>query len=670
MIDYFRHSPLRVALAAALLASASFVALHHWRSEPVSSEEFFKRNPHLTRPEALLPPDLGPARANDSYLADDYHLMEARAYPVKVTQSSTMRAGGKSLFESGYEGQISLHSLGMKDKRVTLIAEFHYEKLKGNLKLSPKVLAELGFKNLAKNDQNLMLIRLDPSGKVLEMKVSDAAQDDASMEMKVNGVLALFRRLPSLHAGNVTRTEGDDRGVPYPIEYRITEPSGELWKIQAEVKVAQMLGTSMKKAAAVGAPDLALIGLEDEQKQSFTWLWDRKVGLPRRQDSEASAGIKQMGNDLSNSQVQATANWEPSVEARFTRADEARFKTDVNFKRFSSLSGDRLKSLKKLSKKDGLGRNWSYFSDLSRKIRDPKMSDAERDEFSVDYARALRDDPGHIAEVKNLAMNSASGSREVSMALGALGFEGSAESQAAMIEVFSRPGATEDEKQKVMSEFTLSPGVLSPETKTFLQFTLQQASPLQSQISAGAGLAIGSSISKDGDRTMVKVLQKEWDQTTSLFSNKNEAENMQTYLLTAMGNSKGDSFLNEAKSAARSSNQQVRSAAVNSVRFAQDEESRALLVKALETDPDTDVRITAVRSLSYQPFDALTRSSLDKCTGSSDLGMKIECYRVLAARIEQPGVRALLESRYGSESDPQVRGVLSAALAVKTEDAK
>ncbi|MBC7692305.1 MAG: HEAT repeat domain-containing protein [Methylotenera sp.] len=665
----FSHRKVQIIITSVTgLGVLTAVALTR-RSPPPNPDEFFKQNSHLTRPEARVAPEAPKVRTSDDFLADDYHLIEGSSFPVLLKNKMNFASGQHQLINSSYVANLKLHSLGMKNRKLELIAEFDFEHVEGSGKLSPTMKAALGFKGAVKAGENLFLVRLDPAGKIDEIYSSSAAgMDDTTAELKVNALMMIFRRLPALQVGVVTRTEGDEQGIPYPIQYTMTAVGSDVIKIVGDVKVRKELGTTTKKAAAAGAPLLSVVSLENDQHQSFDWLWNKKSGHPDQQDFSASAAIRQYGQDVSATQAILTAQWKPEEKSKFTREDAKAFKMKLDFKRLTRLNGSLAGDKKKFSKKGLLGPSWEEIQKRLGNLRDPNMSEKEKDQLFTEMARAVKNDPALIETARDIGVGNDPNSPEISMALGALGFEGSPASQAAMIDIYNRPGTTDENRQKVMTEFALNSRPLTPETKKFVVNEYKKADPMTSDTASGAGLAIGASIAHDGDPESVKLLRSEWDKSSGLISDDKQKEDKKIYLLTAMGNSKSNVFLPETKAAADSKRAEMRSAAVDSVRFAQDQSSRDVLFKALETDPTPEVKVTAAQSLRYQPFDSRTRTALENCSASgADLGVKLECYRVLTSSMDQPGVRQFLESRANVESDPQVKGLLRAALEMKAQ---
>ncbi|MBC7693235.1 MAG: HEAT repeat domain-containing protein [Methylotenera sp.] len=609
-----------------------------------------------------------PSRTSDDFAVDDYHLTGGKLFPVTVKEVASLRGGPKDLFNSSYTAILDMHSLGVQGRKLDLIVEFHFEEIKNAETLSHAVKTELGIRKFpASHEENIFLVSLDPSGVVTDIRTSVSALSDTGNQLKINALVPLFKRVPLLKPGKLTRTEGDQRGIPYTILYTVAEAGSNQLKITGLVNDAQKLGTTIKKAAAAGTPNIVLVGLETSQVQSFEWLWNTSLHVPVSQNFKAETSVKQSGSEVSSSQIKVEANWGPRKESRFKGADRSRFAHSIDFKRYLGSSASRLKQFQNLSKKQQLTKSWSRLATSLSGVGNSKMSELEKDELFIALGKAVKEDPSLIGSTKQIALEAEPGSRQATMAIGALGYEGSEEAQSAMIEIYNRPRSNDEEKQKVLTELAICPEALSKETKTFLKAKYAEADPMSSDLASTAGLALGSSIAKDGDPETVKLLKNDWNKSSGFFANKQQ-QDQQIYLLSAMGNSKSDVFRDQVKSAASSSSPELRAAAVDSVRFAQDETSRALIRSAVKGDSNVDVRITAAQSLRYQPFDETTRQLLVDCSSSSQLAVKMQCYRVLTSRIEQPGVRAILAGRLNSESDDQVKGLLQSALSMKEGD--
>jgi hypothetical protein len=329
------------------------------------------------------------------------------------------------------------------------------------------------------------------------------------------------------------------------------------------------------------------------------------------------------------------------------------------------------KNSRKVGKEKGeMFKTWQDLTKELQLVRTGKSTEKMNESLLVNLSDRIKDNPKLIGEAKRLAEEAAPGSREVSILMGALGFDGSPASQKALIDLFNRPYATIDEKQKVMTEFSLATQPLTTETKTFLQNQYQAAKPNRSDVAATAGLAIGTSISLDGDPKSVLFVQKQWDQADTGFSKpKSEDVNQQRYLLSVMGNSKSDVFIDQIKSVSNSDQVELRSGAAAAVRFNQDLKGRDLLFERFLKDTSSEVRLAAVNVLMYQPFDDRTKNALFGCSANdSDIGVKIACYRVLGYRIVQPGIREYLQSREGTETDSRVKNTITASISIQPNE--
>ncbi|MBC7397459.1 MAG: HEAT repeat domain-containing protein [Bdellovibrionales bacterium] len=659
------RSPLLWIALLLFTVIAIFIALKD--SGPKSADEFFRRNTHLSRATSAILGETLPERKDDEFIAGDYRLLKNHTYKVIIRNSAKLGAMKKTIIDSGYDGELTLHSFGVHERKLSFIAEFNIDHLKGIRKVTTAIVEQLGLK--PREAQTLthrsLLVTMDPSGVIQTMSSIYELPDDTATELKVNLLLAMFRRLPPLNLGTLTRSEPDENGMPFLMRYEIARVDSDLIGIKGAATATQTLGSSPRKAAASGAPNLALIGLENNQDQSFQFIWQEKRGVPTKQTLEGHSSMTQFGQSISTSETEMELGWSQAEDKKIESVIAKEFKYPLDFRRFGKLGTDRVRSLQKIAKKDLLGRS---FGDISQQLNDlSKMTDTQRDELFVEYAKALRRDRTLLPIIKEEALKSRPGGRERSMALGALGFEGSPEAQAAMIEVYKTANVTEDEKQKVLTELTICSEPLSAKTKGFLAAEYKSGDPLTSDFAAGAALALGSSIARDGDVSTIQLLKQEWRSQSSLFGSSGLENQHKEFLLSAMGNSKSDAFADQVASSLASSDPILRSAAVNSIRFNQDQKNRSLLQSTLRSDPNPEVQMHAAEAMRYQPFDTQTEDALKSCTGNSDLGVKLECYRVLGSRIEQIGIRSYLQSRASAESDVQVLGLLKQVLEVGQE---
>jgi len=318
-----------------------------------------------------------------------------------------------------------------------------------------------------------------------------------------------------------------------------------------------------------------------------------------------------------------------------------------------------LKSISKISKtEDGKTSNNNINSPLKDLDNVGKLKPSEIDKKFLELAQNLDQNPELISDYKNKFLSLSTGDRARNMILGALGYEGSVESQAAMVEIYNSVATNEDEKLKVLNEMALCQYALSQESKQFL--TNEYKNNKNPDLSTSSILALGSSLSNDGDPQTIKFLNKEWEEAKS--TQDEEQGRKEEILLLSMGNSKSNAFAEQIDDSLESESKVIQENAVNALRFNQNEDSREKLYTNLTGNDFTDVRIVAAQSMRYQPKDDKTLEALKSCTSDSEIGVRVECYRSISALGSDDKIKSLLQSAAGQEQDEQAKEVLKAIL--------
>lgn len=651
------------AVSVAVVLGSSGVYYYQQKKVP-TSDEFFKRNPHLTREVDRLPKAVS-TRTGDSFQPGDFRLQSGKSYPVEFNHTLKMDSGDNKLVGMEFSGRLTLNSFGIKNKELVLLVDYNFTKVSDELKMTDYSKAQLGLKAFSKKlkskAQTQILYYLDPAGKVLRAYTTKEHNFEEALELKAIALNMLFKRLPGVRPGKFSVVEADDTGIPYTMSYDISPAGGDLYTVSGKVLLTENHTGTPQKAAAAGAPDMALLSLKSDREQSFDWVWNLKEDRPVQQKMLSILELKFQARTISAVGSKANTKWDEPVSHSLSADLLAKFDFQLNFQDLLGRMGERVKN------KDGKENPVKSVGELMgslANVNDDSMGDNEKEAVFVELANALKKQPDMIPRLKDRALDAATGSREKSMLIGSLGFVGTPAAQAAMVQIYNGNSSV-DEKQKVVTEMALSPRGLTPETKVFLRDVYDAADPVVSDVAGTAGLALGSSIAKDGDPATVKFLKEEYDKATALFAKKDNQEIKQSYLLTAMGNSKSEAFISEVKDSLDSESDEVRSAAVNSLRFAQDVDSRSLLFDSLKSDASEDVKVTAAQSLLYQPFDDKTQDALQDCTADTSASIKFACYRVLSSRIEQPGTREFLQSKASAETDPQIVNMINSALNIE-----
>jgi hypothetical protein len=136
-----------------------------------------------------------------------------------------------------------------------------------------------------------------------------------------------------------------------------------------------------------------------------------------------------------------------------------------------------------------------------------------------------------------------------------------------------------------------------------------------------------------------------------------------------MGNSRSNVFHEEVTKELSSNSPEVRAAAMDALRFPQDQDSRNTLESAISREPDLRSKAIGYQALGYQPFDERTKGLLSTCVNSESWSnVRLECYRILVTHMSDPWTKGLMSSRAASEPDQQLRELIAQALATRTEN--
>jgi hypothetical protein len=222
-----------------------------------------------------------------------------------------------------------------------------------------------------------------------------------------------------------------------------------------------------------------------------------------------------------------------------------------------------------------------------------------------------------------------------------------------------------------MIEFAAASQPITPETKAFLKNEFETRNPMKDELANSAGLALGTSISHDGDPETVKYIREKYADADRLFSQKGEEVSQKKYILSVMGNSKSDVFQKEVKDAAQSDDPTLAKAAANSLRFVQNPSLRDLLIDNLAHHTNPSIRMAAVEAMAFQPFDPRTVEALSNCCSSeTHLPTRISCYKVLIRHVDKPQIRQFLQSRQSAEKEDQVINMIMSALSIQESGSK
>jgi hypothetical protein len=649
-----------------------------------SQEEFFSNNPGLSPPAGMYA-EKEPVRSKDELLVHDYHLLPDRLVTLSFEQESYASQSKKQILNEKTSGTLSFHGYQFQNGKLQVFAKLKIL----NLQLEQKVdglRVSLGLpakspngklndfqKQLAKRTTLLnssVLIQIAPSGKIEKAFIPEPIKGfepdliaGAMFELEV--IQEVLRKLPQATSGTTRIVQRNLMGEVNEMPFSI-ENSGDLRTIKSEQ-------VTDSKEVKNTDPRFGTLVIRFQGNELDKNIWRIKDGLPESQEIKSQVDVTYQTTPITTMRHSLTSHWSEYKTEKFDSELAALFKTELDLAQLGKRKRDRLelitkKDQSKKGSKDQFSKHLTWDQARSKIVsaNDSKMSEDERNQILIGYSDALKRDPSLVARAREDLKAAAPGSREMSMLMGALGFAGSPEAQAALVDVYNRSDLKHEDREKVLSELTLPVEALTPETKTFLKDTYQNGK--DAELSKMSSFALGSSIAKDGDPETVTLFKKKWQDSYGIITDGSNEDEKKRALLLAMGNSKSNSFLSEVREGMNSPSPDVRSAAVEANRFNADDASRTLLFNSLKSEPNSAVRETAARSLQYQPFDARTVMEGIKCaTSDVAISVKLECYHFLADNVASPEIRQFLKTQLGSEKDSRVLEVLENALQVTEE---
>jgi len=636
-----------------------------------SPDEFFNRNPGLSRP-ASFGAEKDEARKSGALFPHDYHFKAGESVPLEFVRSLKASEKLKVFFESESKGGLTLDDLRSASGSEFLVASFKFKevRLRG---LTPATLAFLGVPSnsapkavksaLAAREEAIrysVLIEIDPSGalksaKSLPYPESNHADAEEALFLELDILETLLRKMPRSTSGSATLVERNARGDEGAVRYQI-ENTGKTRKFTHAEKTDSM-------DSAKSDPRLKNLVLRILSEQKNEIEWNTELGFPSKQNLSTQVNAFFQTEEIASVSTGFSSVWEKPRKSALSPDVEKLYTIGIDLSKMRRIKEEQLKIL---SKKDGKNKAQNRMSfqvarNSLRRLNDPAMTEEERAQIFLAYSDGLKRDPALIILAREDLMASAPGSRVLSVIMGSLGFVGTPEAQAALVEAYGRSDLLKEDREKALAELAIPPEVVTPETKAFLKSVYQGSKDVD--LSKTASFALGSSISKDGDPATVNFFKREWDLSSGVVGDSSSQEEKKRVLLMAMGNSKSDAFLSQAKEASGSTNEELRNAAANSVRFNSDQAGRDLLFKLLEKDPESSVRSTAARSLAFQPFDLRTKMAGVTCAKSdAAISVRMECLHFLADNVIDPEVRHFFESQMDVEKDPRAREIIAAAL--------
>ncbi len=591
-------------------------------------------------------------RIDGKYNTYDYHFNPGKAYQVTFKREIRGEAQSepdkmKSFGESTASGRMMINTIRYENNKVSIAVQYFLDSLSSPL-FNFAIAHEFGLmkKSSESSDEankprmkNTLLFEVSPSGRILRTLRSSTTSFSNEAAFIASDILraALFvfpSDMPQANGLKVTRKLVDEKNTSYNMDFTLTSFGSSETMIKG---LTEIIPPKQKS----GAPD---IGFYATTTRNLEVKWNQNLGLPNLLASNAQQEVKIQNKVIASGNTMINSTWTSAGESKFTKDDLALF--DIA----SDLDQIRKQYEIKNDQKSEKINNWNKAQESLSKLS--SMNEQEQNEAFNEISALLKKRPELMPQYLYEAKNAPQGSTQLNMLLGAMGSVGNADAQKAMLEVFRESDATQDTKEKIMAEITLSPEPLTNETKEFLNETYRKSD--NQDLSNQAGFALGASLNNENDKQLVQDLKKDYQQA--------ENTEKKVYMLQVMGNDKKEDFKSELVSAAGSSNIKIRAAAADALRFANDDQTRTQLF-SLTGDSNPEVKISAYHAMTYQPYDTKTFSALSNCVNSDpNSNVRAACYEVLCNHLSDPNTVSLLKSRSGSEPDEGLKMKILRAL--------
>lgn len=620
------------------------------------------------------PIDKSEERPSGKFNAWDYHFKPGKAFEVQfkreISGEAQKQKGVTAQFaESKINGAVTFHGVKYENSTVSVVAHFDLKTLQSPL-VDFSIAYEFGVlkgpgadkakaaqpgepgpgavqATLAAKFKNSILLELTPAGRIRRILRTSPGMSEEGASLMSEAVTAMLYRWPEesppKSGGKVTRDERDETGKKFKMDYEYTNSGSD----EVIVKGIAVLEPPKKQEDM-----LEQMVFEATSRKELACTWDKGAGVPKSLNWSVSQEVKAGKEKLVSASATVASTWKDAGDSIFSVEDLAKFNQVVDLdaikrKRQANANARALKKGKEVAM------DWNSARAGLSGVEGGGMTDEVRDQFFNNFAEVLKDNPALLEEYKNEALRYPAGARQVNMILGAMGYVGDEDAQKAMIDLYKRPGATPNEKEKVLIEMALSPQALTPDTKEFLQEVYKGDDAERSQ---QAGYALGASITKDQDPELVKQFKSEYSGAGDM--------DKKVYLLQVMGNDKGKDFRAEVSSAASSSDPQIRAAGIDGLRFAKDEDGRNQLFRSIASEQEPGVKQVAYRALQYQPYDTRTRDQLSSCvTSEKDDSTRSVCYDVLLAHMQDAGTRDIIARNVDRETSEPIKFKLKNALS-------
>ncbi len=602
---------LAITLGVSLVGA--YVAIKRQLVVPESSSRFFSDNPHL-KPKHYPERELhGYRDAKATPGPYDFRFKEGESHEVR--------------YRATLEGMKAKPSRDQPVNFSLILEPMNLDQGYYPIRVTP-----IG---LSTHFHDSLALTVSPNGGIqsIHLKRPDQPADRSGLEAILKVLFTAFMPRPEIESG--TRT------------VKVEPFAGRVFEMQAQ---------AMKSDS--GEQIWQLSRSENFYKQEITAVWDKSLGLPKSLEVHSSATVPRPGGASAVIKTLEQVLWSSAKKHGSGENLSKGFPFELDLALFRRGIKIGLQQASSKNSSDFTPKTWN---DLIRKLKmahpvegvPANLVRAAEEEAFMQMTEALELRPDLVTEAV-AELRKSTNSRMRDGLLGALGYQGSPEAQKAMLD-FYQSSATESERKKILSAWAVGTTPLIPEVKNEL---IRISRGSDSESANPATLALGASISRDGDPATIELFKTAYNANTPVFGSGAEAERAnRQVILAGMGNARSAVFLPELSRALNDSDPMIRAEAVHSLRFIPTDETLQLMIKALKNTSESPlVRSSAASGLKYRITQAGVIESLT-AAGRRDPENEVRaaCIDTLLGVSQNPEVTAFLRDRAASDPDPSIR---------------
>jgi hypothetical protein len=587
-------------------------------------------------------------RGEGEFRVLDYHLHPGSAWRVEFSKTMKLNSPDQkkspALGITKMGGDVTIHSVKYEKSTLSIIANISLKTLESSF-IPKQLLQDFSKPKNQTRFGRVILFEIAPNGRILKAKYPELALSEAAVAISYDILTSILFTWPVGEippaGGKVSLLDPDAVGEKFPMDLDITSKEDSF-----QIVGISKVDTSKSAVAAQGNST----GLTALSEKTVECNWNKTLGLPNHLSWKGKQELRDTKTVIAGAETSTQSAWKSSGKSEFTPYDLIVFTKTFDIDQVRNRTNAL--ALSKSKNPDDTRKTWGRIQNDLPDVSSRNKSESELAKVFDGMAEALKNDPRLLPKYMNEVTHYAPGSRQVSMLIGAMGYLGTPEAQEAMVDIYSRPKATQGEREKILMQMTLLSKPITPATKDFLKGVYTGK---DTDLAKQAGFALGSSISNLPDPDLVRDFKDEF---------RNSADgDKKAYILQVMGNNRGDQFHAEAIQSIRDSTPTVRAMAMESLRFSVEPGSRKQLFDAIAAEKAPSVKTIGYRTLQYQPYDSLTKETLYGCVGSETLeSIRKACYDVLLSHLTDTETRNRLAARVQTESSPALKRRLEDAL--------